>query len=575
MAFAGLSYGQTITCTGDGSVGGANPLLRAEGETELVADVATAGCTSGVGPATSGTVTVTLSAPVTSKSESTTATFPGNSEATLQITGSAPIPGIVSGSQVSFTVPAGGFPVGAFTLIVSNIRVNATMATSPQVAEVLLVTYNTAAFAQAQVVAGLTNPVSVGYVTPSLKTAVSVQPFINSTGGYGAATTSNQYGFASTTAPAAGATNSNTTSNFPTCNGFPLSTSTTAFSAAVGGEDPAFTLAIQELFNGAFKTQFGENGSYTGGLSGLPGTVGTLASGLNASVGIGGGTQATQLQVVFTNVPSAGTIYLPISVTQGGTVLTLQGSGISALTSPAALNFIAPVGVYPFTPSGGTVTAIYVVTATSGGNGASAAGTFNLPVYFNVAANLAPVQTTAMTAAVTYLPAANITGPQGTIPVFAPSTASVSTFTVTACQTTLLFPFVTNSSGFETGIEIANMTTDNLAKSGAASSATPTTGTCVINFYGNTTTQPAAYTTSTLGAYSTSPSQAPIFANTLTAMAVPNFSGYAIALCNFLDAHGFAYIVDNFGQSNGTAEGYVANAINGSNRGGPDGGQGQ
>jgi len=557
MAFAGLSYGQVgsaVTCV---NLANQNPTIRQEGVTEEVGDSITQ-CTTTTN-ATTGTVTAILSATVTSKAITQTAAYVGNSDVVLQILvpcaavasatapacGGAPVgtmtsfyqyPGLVSGSVISFTGVAGvTFPLGTFNVQISNVRVNANTATNTQITESVQVQYNSSLSLNGQPLVA-SNPnggENVGFATPSLKTTLLANAagqitYFNMNGG--------------------------SASQIPTCNGYPLSNSATATAAT---EAPAFNLQIQEVFANAFRTQAQEAGSFVGAVAGVG--------------GIGTATGPTSLQVQFTNVPSAATIYLPISVTSGGTTFSLQGTGIVGLTTPQALALL-PTLVFPFTPTGGTVTAVYVVTGNAG-----TGTTFGLNVYFNVANNgAAPVQTTAMTAAVTYTPAAAVTGPTGGIPTFAVSTATpFNTLTVTPCQTTLLFPFVTNSSGFETGLAISNMTTDNLAKNGTASSAAPSSGTCVVNFYGNTATQPTAFTTPSMGAFSASPAQAPVYANTLTSMAVPNFTGYAIALCNFLDAHGFAYIVDNFGQSSGTAEGYVADVIAGANRGGADGGLGQ
>jgi len=534
MMFAGLSYGQVITCANGVP---ANNAIRQEGETELVSD-ATATCSNTL--TTNGTVNATLSATVTSKSVTPTSTYAGNTDAVLQVTYAcgAPQPacgtgvatgttvyayysGLTSGALIQFTGVV--YPVGTFNVQVSNVRVNANASASPQIVETLQVIYTNTSTLLATVAASLTGE-NVGYALTSLTSAL-------------AQNSSNQNIFYGTT-----------TSNIATCNGYPLPTSST------GTILPAWTLNVKEGFAGAFKTMAQEQGDLVGTLNGTP---------------IGTSTQATEIQVAFTNIPSAATIYLPITVSSNFTTLSLQGTGITPLTTPNALNVLNPPGVVAFTPSGGAVTAVYVVTTNTG-----TGTTFSIPVYLTVAAGAAPVQTTAMTVAATYIPAAAVTGPQATIPTFAVSTVSpINTLTVTPCQTTLLFPFVTNASGFETGIAIANMTTDNLAKSGASSSASPSSGTCTLWFYGNVATAPAPYNTPSIGAYSSS--QSPVYANTLTSMAAPNFTGYAIALCNFLDAHAFAYIVDNFGQSSGTAEGYVANAINGSNRTGADGGQGQ
>jgi hypothetical protein len=530
MAFAGLSYGQAVN--GCATTIPSNIELRAEGETELVSDFVTTGCTVAVAPVTA-TVVVNLSQAVTSRAETTASsgTFNGNSDAVLTVTQGAVTSyyaGTVNGNSISFTNGSSliSLAVGAVTFQVSNVRVNASAAgTNTQVNETMQISYSNGTNTVVAPFASGTNTEAVGYVAPSLSIAIK-QNSNNQNVFYGG-----------------------TSSSFPTCNGEPLSNTT--------APTPAFTLNITELIAGAFRTQSQENGSL----------VLTSTAGLAATTGAA--TQGTQLQVAFTNVPSAATIYLPVSITSGGTTLTLQGTGITALTTPASLAGLSG-GVFPFTPSSGAVTAIYIVAAPG-----STGTVFALPVYMTVAASAAPVQTTAITAAVTYIPTGTVSGPAATIPTFLASTATpLNTLTVTACTTTLLFPFVTNASGFETGIAIANTTTDNLknetATAQGTSSATPTSGTCLLSFYGNVATQPAGFTTPSIGAYSASPAQAPVYANTLTSMAVPNFTGYAIAYCNFLDAHGFGYIVDNFGQSSGTAEGYLALVMNNS-RSGADG----
>jgi hypothetical protein len=523
-AFAGLSYGQTITCPA--ATATTNPTLRAEGETELVADLVVANCTNSVvaaGGLTGGTVVVSANTTVTGRSESTafSGTFAGNSDVVLQVMTVAPAAaattyyaGTVAGPNVVFANVT--YPPTGFTLQVSNVRVNASAATNPQVTEGLLVSY--------PVVGTLTPsnisvaPISVGYVLPSLAISL-VQNASNQ----------NQF-FAGTT------------SSFTTCSG--VGTSSTALNFT------AFALNLKELTANAFKLQGGENGSLL------------LASTANIAATTGLATQPTELMLTLTNVPQAATIYLPVTITSGGTTLSLQGS-VAALTSPSNLVGIGTAagtggpGVFGFTPTAGTVTAVYVTTANT-----ATGTTFYLPVFLTVAGGAAPVQTTAMAVSLAYAPAAAVTGPTSLIPTFAVSTvAPINTITVTACSTTLLFPYVTNVAGFESGLAIANTTTDNLGKAGA-SSATATTGVCTFNFYGNTATQPAAFLTPVpLGVYNATTGAAPVYANTLTSMLLgaTNFSGYAIASCNFIDAHGFAFIIDGtLGQPTGVAEGYLA-----------------
>jgi hypothetical protein len=136
------------------------------------------------------------------------------------------------------------------------------------------------------------------------------------------------------------------------------------------------------------------------------------------------------------------------------------------------------------------------------------------------------------------------------IPRFADVPTVRTAFTINACSTNLLFPFVTNQAGFDTGIAIANTSLDPFK--------TPTqAGTCVINYYGNTTGGGAA------PAAATSPNVAAgtelvflISSGGGGVAATPGFQGYIIAQCAFQYAHGFAFISDLGSQK--LAEGYLA-----------------
>jgi len=516
-AFAGLSYGQTITCSAFGTAT-VNPTLRSESETELVAD-ATATCATTNATTFTGSVYASLSLPVTSKAETGNneggTAVTGNSDAVLQlVTGGVTTyyMGTVTGTTVAFTGVT--FPAtAAFTLEVSNVRVNAAVASAPQVTENLLVQYSNAGISQ-----NVTNPtpLNVGYVLQSLSYSLALSAVT---------------GFPAIT-------------SFSTCAGNPI--------PGFGTLPPTanFTVILKEVTSNAFKLQAGV-GSEQGSL--------VISNAANLAANTGTATQPTEIQLAFTNVPTAATIYLPVSVTSNGTTLSLQGS-VSALTAPAGLVNLDTTGVYGFTPTAtGTLNVVYVTTATGAVSGTS----FNIPVDVIVAASAAPVQTTAMTVLASYVPEAAVTGPATLIPTFAVSTATpTNTITVSACQTTLLFPYVTNATGFETGIAISNTTTDNLKILPAPGSlSTPTTGTCTLNFYGNAA-QPTATVTPTLGAYSTTaPTVVPVYANILTTMVGSSgFTGYAIAQCNFLEAHGFAFITDTSGTFSGT-EGYLAVVI--------------
>jgi len=515
-AFAGISYGQNVACT---VAAGANPSLRAESETELLADLV-ATCTNTAGPATSGTLFITASLPITSKTFSVAGV--ANNEAYVQITpaGGATTfaQGTVSGSQVSFQLPAGAIPQtgGAgqpanVVLQVSNIRVNASGATNPQVTESGVLSFAVgASSSNASVLTAGGTAYSAGFVLASL---------------------------GATALKALG------TTNYTACTGNVIGLALTA-------SNTSFTVNVNELVGGAFKllgaaAAGGEGGSLVG--------TGAGGNGLNAAVGTA--TTATVVTITLANIPAAATVWVPqaVSVTQTGTT-TLTIANSTAASSGAT------VGLVAYTPVGGVVTVPYTVTAI----GAVGAALFPVPVIVSFAANAAAAQT-AMTVLTGYSPQATITGPAAAIPTFAVSTATpVNGSTITLCATTLLFPYVTNAAGFETGLAVANATTDNLGTTAAKPSvAAPVNGTCTFNFYGNAA-QPAATITPTIGAYTAAaPTTVPIYANVLTALVGSSgFTGYAIASCNFLDAHGFAFITDATGTFSG-AMGYLAVVVPG------------
>jgi hypothetical protein len=99
--------------------------------------------------------------------------------------------------------------------------------------------------------------------------------------------------------------------------------------------------------------------------------------------------------------------------------------------------------------------------------------------------------------------------------------------TGTNTTTRLLFPFVSNQLGYNTGIVIANTTSDPFG-------TTTTNGTATIYCYGPGAPSPNTYTTSTIAAGSAYTVQLSSFA--------PGFQGYLIVVCNFPMAHGYGLL---------------------------------
>ena len=289
-----------------------------------------------------------------------------------------------------------------------------------------------------------------------------------------------------------------------------------------------FVVSIPENFPTAFKAQ----GPLVGSSPGInsDSETGPTPGALQA-------TTATEFQVIFTNIPSGVTFYVPVTIfsNQGNQYtanLVTEGSN-AALTGPTPLNN----GVQYVAVTDGTPVFYSVVAANPSAidiftiNVYNTAGAFTNP---SVAVNLAPL-------------AADFTTSQP-VPLFAGGVpaAAFSNGTPNGCQTSLLFPFISNQAGFDTGISIAATGTDPFLTNVAG-------GTCTLNMYGlNAPATPPVLTIPTAQE-----------AHTTASAVAPNFQGYAIAVCDFTYAHGYAFISDGFmGAGRGLSEGYVANVIN-------------
>jgi len=108
------------------------------------------------------------------------------------------------------------------------------------------------------------------------------------------------------------------------------------------------------------------------------------------------------------------------------------------------------------------------------------------------------------------------------------SPESSGLFTISACQTTLLFSYVTNQGGFDTGLVIANTSQDPFA-TGRQS------GSCVLNWYDGKSHLPTNTGTIAAGTNYTS---------VVSSLLLDDFTGYVIARCGFPLAHGFAIVGD-------------------------------
>ena len=136
------------------------------------------------------------------------------------------------------------------------------------------------------------------------------------------------------------------------------------------------------------------------------------------------------------------------------------------------------------------------------------------------------------------------------IPRFCDQSTAKNVFSILACTCNLLFPFVTNQAGFDTGIAIANTSQDPFGTA-------PQSGTVVLNYYGSTTGGGAAppAQTSTVVPAGTELVFTLAGGGTNGITATPGFQGYIIAQAKFQFCHAFAFISDLGAQK--LAEGYL------------------
>jgi len=274
-------------------------------------------------------------------------------------------------------------------------------------------------------------------------------------------------------------------------------------------DSPATVVVAQDNPGQFFNTETGfYNPNFGNGLGAAPGGAGLADYG-------------TRLKVVFTNIPANVNITAPAVVTNG----TLTIKGTSSESGP-----YSPVSAFSFTATStaNSFTWVWEVTRADisqenatipfqaswtgpGGTHPPALGTAQVSGWF------APTSTDMVAE----------TEADAKIPRFQDFSANPDAFTIQKCQTHLLFPFVTNQLGFDTGIAISNTSTDQYG-------TTPQSGPCHLYFYG--VNAPAVFDTPSDVTSAGGP-----FASTVLTLA-PNFQGYIIADCDFQYAHGFAFV---------------------------------
>jgi hypothetical protein len=449
--------------------------------------------------------------------------------------------GIVTGNQVAFF----GIPVsapgttGSRVFRITNIRVNANgiTASGPSPGQV----FASVSVSSSTSLTLTTSTLTVGFVQQGLSPTGTLVRNSSNTG----------------TASSSGVT-------FNQCSS--ASITSTSSTAAVG------LLQYQENFGTAFKirqqvaTQNIPGVIYNSESNFVTGTTFT-APGTNNTYLPGQADYATRLKATFTNVPSGVSIYVSTRdvvnsftttpTTAPSAVLVVSETatdatsdiGIPASTPPPGVPVASQTGVYT-SPNGSTVS-IAPVAINSGTGFAvwevvntnpatidtllfsvfinyTASPATNSPAagVFSVMMSYAPTPSGGAFTATTGSAASNTL----TIPRFSDGYDITKNFAnVALCSTAMLFPYVINVNGFDTGVAIANTTSDIFGTSAQ-------NGTCSLSFYGTAAPTVNPFVTPVVATGTD-------YANLASTMA-PGFDGYVIANCNFQYAHGFAFVSD-------------------------------
>ena len=582
-----------LVCTGNAAV---NPQLRGEGFTELTGDIVIT-CTGGqpqpnlgLIPAANITVFVQGSTAITSRLLSTSNTLPQASEALLLIDDpGANLPGPAAGFgssavQVPCTTPLTG--CAEFALDSGSgvqVAVGSDHQTQgPNVFQGIVGTNgpNTVTFYGVPILAPASAGIQHTYRITNVRVTAAglpdqaqVSAFLSSNGSTALPITATSLLIGVVANPSMNFSISpNPGNTFLQCNSTTGLATTVKFAERIG---TAFKTRVVPLNTTVSGTPLGTGTNILGGASyqNVPGGVynGSLAnseSGFIFPAFTGGGNIAgladygTRLKAVFFNIPTGVKVYAPINMT--GTTASAQmvfsetiGDGTSGAFVTGSTVSFASGNWLQLNVVGGSATAVWEVTG-----GTNSTESLSAPIWISYTADTAnnlPSPTSGQVLG-SYAPEPSqgafsaTNGPKARndalIPRFAAPTGTPLTFmNIAICQTALLWPFVTAVPGFDTGLAISNTTTDPF-DTGAQK------GSCTLHWYGPTQTATGAGPAppATLGCDQPGAgaicvpviSSGTSWANTASTL-LPNsgFQGYAIAVCNFQYAHGYAAISDS------------------------------
>ncbi len=307
--------------------------------------------------------------------------------------------------------------------------------------------------------------------------------------------------------------------------------------------------------------------------------------------GAGIASQGTRLALNFSSLPNGSQVFVPTIAylyRQGSQTGTGLGLGTGVITGVAVLTSTDANGALPFSrvvnttnplvyvPVGASNLAVYEVLWSD----PFSLEQLDVPLALSYVANLAQnLPTPGVTAQLAggfapFYTTAAAGQPSATLPHprFTPGTVPANLYLIVKCACNLLFPYVVSTAGYDTGIAIANSSTDPGATFGFG--ATPQQGAVQFWYYGvgaNGGAPPATQCTNTA-----TPGACPGTTNVPSGQVMTyvassgsqtwgldnraaGFVGYVIAQASFQYCHAFAYIsaLGAGPLTPGTSEGYL------------------
>lgn len=283
----------------------------------------------------------------------------------------------------------------------------------------------------------------------------------------------------------------------------------------------------------------------------------------------------TKLQVRFSNIPPGVNIWVTTGPTVAGTTGSTVTNGVAGFpvinatlndlgTSTSSASCTQTYQIQQVPLSGGTGSAIWeITTAIPTPTSAQKSISFGVSLeWTSNTSNGLPGLTGSTPGAVAGLLAPTSTvdyASNAAIPRFRENPFGATVFSIIPCVSNLLFPFVTNQAGFDTGVALVNTSLDNAVAKQPFNTNTQH-GTCTVYYFNGTTSAPAPQVTPDIvagGMYAFTLQSGGVAGATSSAQ---GFQGYIIARCNFQFAHGYAFISDRNTPSLGS-QGYLALVI--------------